>query len=672
MKFLSQLGKRQDLLLVIILILIIFMMILRLPPMLMDVLIAINISLSVILLLTSIYLKSPTELSTLPTLLLIATLFRLSISISTTRLILLEGDAGKIVETFGSFVVSGNLVVGLVIFLIITIVQFLVITKGSERVAEVSARFTLDAMPGKQMSIDADMRGGVIDLKEAKRRRGKLEKESQLFGAMDGAMKFVKGDAIAGLIITTVNIIGGVTIGVAQQGLPMSEAIELYSILTIGDGLVSQIPALFLSVATGTVVTRVQGQGEVDLGTDIGQQLINSPRTLQISGLILAGFSAVPGFPTIIFLTLGAIIGGAGLHKSRAIKRSTSSENLQWLDFKGSDISPVRVFLSESLAHGLSAPAFHQVFLPKKLHFLRLTGIQFPDLVIETDQDLGQAEYRIELEGVVIGTGKLHPDHAWASVDEAQLALAGLADKEDEVTPGEGGYWISLQACSGLRAIGISCESCETIFADRICRAVGDFAHELLGVQEVREMLDRLGEEYNELVDEALKVVPLQKMTEVLKRLAAEQISVYSFRRVLEAMLEWGSKEKDPILLCEYVRAALSGQISQKYAGQLGSLSAILVAPDIEDEIREATRKTAVGSYLVLAPDKAESITQSLNSQLQGSFLIQRTPVILTSMDVRRHLKALFENNGIDVSVLSFQEIEASVTIVPRGLITLQ
>lgn len=301
MMLLQQLGQRKDIMLAILLLVVVFMMVLPLPTVILDLLIAINMTISVVLLMVSVYITSPLQFSVFPVLLLVTTLFRLALAVSTTRMILLQADAGQIVYTFGQFVVGGNLIVGIVIFLIITIVQFLVITKGSERVAEVSARFSLDAMPGKQMSIDGDMRAGVIDMDEARERRSQVEKESQMFGSMDGAMKFVKGDAIAGLVIILVNILGGIAIDVSQRGMSAADALNLYSILTVGDGMVSQVPALLIAITSGIIVTRVSSENSSDLGSDIGEQIVAQPRAIFIGGVLLVLFGLIPGFPTITF-----------------------------------------------------------------------------------------------------------------------------------------------------------------------------------------------------------------------------------------------------------------------------------------------------------------------------------------------------------------------------------
>lgn len=334
---LGRVGERKDILLVVLLLAVVFMMVLPLPPLLLDILIAVNITISVVLLMMSVYIGSPLQFSVFPAVLLITTLFRLALSVSTTRMILLQADAGQIVNTFGSFVVGGNLVVGIIIFLIITIVQFLVITKGAERVAEVSARFSLDAMPGKQMSIDGDMRAGVIDVNEARARRAVIEKESQMFGSMDGAMKFVKGDAIAGLIIIVVNILGGIAIGVTQKGLSTADALQLYAVLTVGDGMVSQVPALLIAITAGIIVTRVSSDESADLGSDIGEQVVAQPKALLIGGLLLVLFGLIPGFPTLTFLALALLVGGGGyfmLWRQRA-QASAGSRDLPALLAQG-------------------------------------------------------------------------------------------------------------------------------------------------------------------------------------------------------------------------------------------------------------------------------------------------------------------------------------------------
>lgn len=420
---LGRVGERKDILLVVLLLAVVFMMVLPLPPLLLDILIAVNITISVVLLMMSVYIGSPLQFSVFPAVLLITTLFRLALSVSTTRMILLQADAGQIVNTFGSFVVGGNLVVGIIIFLIITIVQFLVITKGAERVAEVSARFSLDAMPGKQMSIDGDMRAGVIDVNEARARRAVIEKESQMFGSMDGAMKFVKGDAIAGLIIIVVNILGGIAIGVTQKGLSTADALQLYAVLTVGDGMVSQVPALLIAITAGIIVTRVSSDESADLGSDIGEQVVAQPKALLIGGLLLVLFGLIPGFPTLTFLALALLVGGGGyfmLWRQRA-QASAGSRDLPALLAQGAGApsakargkagggKPKAGRLAEQEEFALTVPLLIDVdaSLQERLEAMSLNeelvrvrralyldfGVPFPGIHLRFNEAMGDGEY---------------------------------------------------------------------------------------------------------------------------------------------------------------------------------------------------------------------------------------------------------------------------------------
>ena len=403
----TALTQRKDLVLAVMLVMIIFMMVLPLPTLVVDALIAVNMGLSIVLLMAAVYLKSPVQFTTLPSVLLIATLFRLSLSITTTRLILLQADAGSIIETFGNVVIAGDLIVGLVIFLIITIVQFVVITKGSERVAEVGARFTLDGMPGKQISIDSDLRSGTIDLVEAKQRRTLLEKESQLYGAMDGAMKFVKGDAIAGLIIIAVNLIGGISIGTFSRGMALGEASQVYSVLTIGDGLVSQIPALFLSIAAGAIVTRVTTDDSTDLGSDIARQLFQDRRALQIGAGVLAGFALIPGFPSAIFLSLAAAAGVVGFDlPGRWRRRGGDTHDDLHFWSEGSEALPVAMLHSSTTVTLRLADNLTEVIRPGDINarlremrkrYAQEMGVPFPVFSIHFAPSLPPGRVEIQM-----------------------------------------------------------------------------------------------------------------------------------------------------------------------------------------------------------------------------------------------------------------------------------
>ncbi len=491
---LGRVGERKDILLVVLLLAVVFMMVLPLPPLLLDILIAVNITISVVLLMMSVYIGSPLQFSVFPAVLLITTLFRLALSVSTTRMILLQADAGQIVNTFGSFVVGGNLVVGIIIFLIITIVQFLVITKGAERVAEVSARFSLDAMPGKQMSIDGDMRAGVINVNEARARRAVIEKESQMFGSMDGAMKFVKGDAIAGLIIIVVNILGGIAIGVTQKGLSTADALQLYAVLTVGDGMVSQVPALLIAITAGIIVTRVSSDESADLGSDIGEQVVAQPKALLIGGLLLVLFGLIPGFPTLTFLALALLVGGGGyfmLWRQRA-QASAGSRDLPALLAQGAGApsakargkagggKPKAGRLAEQEEFALTVPLLIDVdaSLQERLEAMSLNeelvrvrralyldfGVPFPGIHLRFNEAMGDGEYLVQLQEVPVARGCLRP--GWSLVREraAQLELLAVPHEPAELqVPGEEASWVEQAHQDRLERSGCACLGLEQV-----------------------------------------------------------------------------------------------------------------------------------------------------------------------------------------------------------------
>jgi type III secretion protein V len=692
--FLLKLTTRQDLVLVALLVAVIFMMILPLPTLLVDVLIATNMSLAVVLLMVAVYISSPLSFSAFPAVLLISTLFRLALSITTTRLILVQADAGKIVETFGNFVVAGNLIVGLVIFLIITIVQFVVITKGSERVAEVSARFSLDAMPGKQMSIDSDMRSGLIDMDEAKRRRNIIEKESQLYGAMDGAMKFVKGDAIAGLIITAVNIIGGISIGVLQRGMTTGEALQLYSILTIGDGLVSQIPALFISITAGMIVTRVTTEESTNLGSDIGGQLMSEPRTLQVAGVILLGFAFIPGFPTTIFLILAAGIGLGGFFLQRRLTVATMAaaepDPLAAMTSATSDKRPPKPSRpgEERDAFALTVPVMLDIAqdaqglvkpqtLNDELVKLRRAlyydlGVPFPGIHLRFNERLPSHAYYVLMQEIPMSQGRLAHGKLLLRDDLEHLDLLSIPyEKGDPFLPGLETVWVDERHRSDLVKAGVAFMDPSQILTYHLSFLMKKYAADFIGVQETRFLLTQMEGSFGELVKEVQRVMPLQKITEIFQRLVSEEISIRNLRTVLEALIEWGQKEKDTILLAEYVRSSLKRYISYKYSSGDNILPAYLFTPDAEDTVRNAIRQTSAGSYLALDPNIARKLVTNAKSKI-GSLRRQgRRPVLLTSMDIRRYVRKLTEGELYELPVLSYQELTQEITIQPLNRIDL-
>jgi type III secretion protein V len=697
-RFLLLVGERQDLMLIALLISVIFMIIMPLPTMLVDTLIALNMSISVLLLMVAIYIQSPLAFSSFPSVLLITTLFRLSLSISTTRLILLQADAGHIIDAFGNFVVQGNLIVGMVVFLIITIVQFVVITKGSERVAEVSARFSLDAMPGKQMSIDSDMRAGTIDMAEAKRRRGLVEKESQLFGSMDGAMKFVKGDAIAGLIIVFVNLLGGIMIGTLQRGMSAGDALQRYAVLTIGDGLVSQVPALFISITAGMIVTRVTTEESRDVGSDIGGQVFADYRVLQIGAAILIGFALIPGFPTGIFLTLAAGFGAGGYFMMRRVKREAAGEAAAEAGGlpamapagapEGAKAPKPRRAGEDKAEFALTVPVMLDVadnvqglvkpqLLNEELIKLRRAlyfdlGVPFPGIHLRFNDRLPQNSYYVLMQEIPMSQGTLRPGKLFVRDDPEHLDLLAVPfEKGEAFLPGIETIWVEERHRAELQKAGITFMDAPQILTYHLSFVLKKYAGEFIGVQETRFLLTQMEASFGELVKEVQRVMPLQKITEILQRLVSEEISIRNLRSVLEALIEWGQKEKDVVLLSEYVRSSLKRYISYKHSSGQNILPAYLFTPDVEDTVRNAIRQTSAGSYLALDPNTARKLVANVKKRVGTLKRHKQRPVLLTSMDVRRYIRKLIEGELYELPVLSYQELTQEITIQPLSRIDL-
>jgi type III secretion protein V len=685
--------SRNDIVLAIMLVAITFMMILPLPTWLVDVLIGINMTVSAMLLMVAMYLPSPLAFSSFPSVLLVTTLLRLGISIATTRLILLEGDAGHIVSTFGNFVVGGNLVVGLVVFLILTIVQFIVVTKGAERVAEVAARFSLDAMPGKQMSIDADMRAGTIDMEEAKRRRRLVEKESQLYGAMDGAMKFVKGDAIAGLIIVAVNLLGGILVGTMQRGMTAAEAMHKYSILTIGDGLIAQIPALFIAICAGMIVTRVQSDtGPSNVGRDIGNQILAQPKALVIASGVALGMGLIPGMPTLTFLALAAVLGGIGMTLLRTAKKEVDprtgtlkaaspaqpaggdeddkSSKADAPEF--SPTVPLLVEVSASLKQVLS-PAALQADLDKIRRALYLElGVPFPAIHLRLSENLPPETYGVLLSEVPVGQGKLRPQHVLVRERAENLeALRVPVEADTQFLPGIPTLWAPAELKETLAQVGVAFMDHGQILSFHLAALLKKHSADFLGIQETKFLMGSMEARFPDLVREATRVLPIQKIAEILQRLVSEDISVRNLRTVLEALIEWGQKEKDSVLLTEYVRSTLKRHISHKFSDGMNMLPAYLLAPSVEDTLRNAVRQTSAGSYLALEPAVSKRLLESIKRTLGQRAAMTPRAVLLTSMDIRRYLRKLIEQDLYEIPVLSYQELTPDINIQPLAKVEL-
>ncbi|MCO7226982.1 type III secretion system export apparatus subunit SctV [Pleionea sp. CnH1-48] len=689
---LGPLGKRKDVILAILLVSIVFMMILPLPTALVDVLIGTNMGLAVILLMLAVYISGPLDFSSFPAVLLLTTLFRLALGITTTRLILLDADAGEIINAFGNFVVGGNLIVGIVIFLIITIVQFIVITKGAERVAEVSARFSLDAMPGKQMSIDGDMRAGNIDMDEARHRRELVQRESQLYGSMDGAMKFVKGDAIAGLIIIAVNIIGGISIGVLQQDMSAGDALELYTILTIGDGLVSQIPALLISMTAGFIVTRVSDESSKDLGTDIGGQLTSRPRALMIGGGLLLAFAMIPGFPTLTFVTLALVVGGAGwyMHKNadKAETEEIESTANELPALTGAGKTPPKQKMSEQEEFALTVPLLvdvalnlegdlDKVVLNEELVKVRRAlyldlGVPFPGMHLRFNHALQDDHYDIMMNEVPVATGEMRPNSLLVLGSTEQLDILEIPYQETSKNiGGNKGYWVDASQAETLEKVGVSYLNSTQVITFHLSFVLKRFSEEFIGIQETRYLLEKMEETFPELIREAQRVVPIQKIKEIFQRLVSEDISIRNLRLILESLVEWGPKEKDTVVLVEYIRNNLRRQISYKHSNGQNILPAYLLEQDVEDAIRAGIRQTSAGAYLALEPQVTNNFVTSVKNSVGDISNLPNKPVLLTSMDIRRYVRKLVEMECYDLSVLSHQEITPEISIQPLGRINI-
>lgn len=685
--------SRNDLVLAFFLVAVIFMMILPLPTWLVDALIGINMTLSAILLMVAMYLPSPLSFSSFPSVLLVTTLFRLGISIATTRLILLQGDAGHIIDTFGNFVVGGNLVVGLVVFLILTIVQFVVITKGAERVAEVAARFSLDAMPGKQMSIDGDMRAGTIDMDEAKRRRGIVEKESQLYGAMDGAMKFVKGDAIAGLIIVAVNLLGGILIGTMQRGMTAADAVKTYSILTIGDGLIAQIPALFIAICAGMIVTRVQTNdgGPSNVGKDIGAQILGQPRALLIAAAVALGMGMIPGMPLPVFLVLALVIGSLGFVLTRSTKRVVDEKTGEVTEVPamqpagakakkkvedGSEEFAPTVPLLMDVAHGLQSSFDPDVLNEELLKIRRALyfdlGVPFPGIQLRFNEGLAEETYNILLSEVPVSQGRLRPGYVLVRESLSNLAALQIPVEEDrKFLPHIPTLWADKALQPTLSAAGIPYMDASQVLSYHLAFILKKYSSDFIGIQETKFLLSAMEGRFPDLVKESARVLPIQKIAEILQRLVSEDISVRNLRTILEALIEWGQKEKDSVLLTEYVRSSLKRHISYKYSSGQNVLPAYLLAPAVEDTVRSAVRQTSAGSYLALDPAVAKRLVENIRRTVGDIGAKSQRPVLLTSMDIRRYMRKMIEQDLYELPVLSYQELTQEINIQPLARVEL-
>ncbi|CDG82293.1 type III secretion system export apparatus subunit SctV [Janthinobacterium agaricidamnosum] len=683
----QKIARRAELIAAAVVIAIVFMLVLPLPLWLLDVLIAINLCVAGLMVVVSMYMAGPTAFSTFPTVLLMTTLFRLALEVATTRLILLEGSAGHIVETFGNFVVGGNLVVGLVIFVILTVVQFIVITKGSERVSEVAARFSLDAMPGKQMSIDSDLRAGILTADDAKKKRALLGMESQLHGAMDGAMKFVKGDAIAGIFIVAVNLVGGISIGVIQHGLTVSGAVQVYSILSIGDALIAQIPALLISLAAGMITTRVSKGGnnkdeeESNIGQDIAAELFSEPKALLTAAALMVMFGCIPGMPTLVFLGLALVLGASGvvgLMKPSADaelqRQAVESEknNAKIVDLTTFTATrPFSVRMPPSLRDSQAADTL--ISAVRVMRNLMIDNKGIPDLQpisFEFHPSVPEGRVHFLMADVPLIDSPLRT--GWAATTESldRILEMGFVGSEDELNgTRRRRVWVKVDV-AGLQAAGVKYMAWEQVFSADVEVEMLRNCQMFVGVHEVQRFTNWADRRYPELGKEIAKSVTLSRLTAVVQRLTREGVSLRNARQLLETTLEWAPKENDPDIIADHVRLAFKRQLCHEVARD-GLIEVVLLSPELEDQLRSSLRESNQGSYLELDPEIEQSFLDRLGELSGTGGTPAAPPVLVTAADLRRSVRNLIEDEFFSVPVFAFSELTQHTRAHPIGMIEL-
>ncbi|MBS4198972.1 flagellar biosynthesis protein FlhA [Bacillus sp. FJAT-49732] len=676
--------KVKDLAVLSSVILIVAMLVIPFPPWLLSLLIIINISLALLVLLTSMNMQEPLQFSIFPSLLLLLTLFRLGLNVSTTRSILSKGDAGGVVETFGTFVVGGNVLVGLVVFFILVIIQFVVITKGAERVSEVAARFTLDAMPGKQMSIDADLNAGIISEHEARSRREKVSRESDFYGAMDGASKFVKGDAIAGIIIVIINLLFGIIIGMLQQGLPIGEAAIKYSMLTVGDGIVSQIPALLISTATGIVVTRAASEG--NLGSDIVGQLFAFPKMLYVAAGTIFLLGLATPINDILTIPIAASLAIGGLVLSR-VPNKQEAELLDQLEDTETDElkSPESVInllnvdaIEFEFGYGLIPLAdvnqggdlLDRIVMIRRQLALEL-GIVIPVVRIRDNIQLEPNAYRLKIKGSEMARGELLLDHYLAMSPGGEDTLDGI----DTIEPSFGlpAKWITEEVKEQAEILGYTVVDPPSVVSTHITEVLKANAHELLGRQETKQLIDHLKESFPILIEEVTpNPLTIGEVQKVLAKLLKENVSIRNLPIIFETLADYGKMSTDTDLLAEYVRQGLARQITNQYADENSTLKVITVSGKVEKLIADSVQQTEHGNYLSMDPDDSQSILEATAGQIEQQSLMHQSPILLCSPAVRMYVRQLTERYFPHVPVLSYNELEANVEVQSTGMVSVE
>jgi flagellar biosynthesis protein FlhA len=676
--------RQTDLIAAGAVVLVVAMMIVPLPPFLLDLFITLNISVALAILVTTLYLQRALDFAAFPSLLLLTTIFRLAINISVTRLILLEGDAGHVIRAFGEFVVGGNVVVGLVVFLILIIIQFVVITNGAGRVAEVAARFTLDSMPGKQMAIDADLNAGQITDEEARTRRSEIAREADFYGAMDGASKFVKGDAVAGILIVMINLLGGIVVGVLQQGMSFGEAASNFSLLSVGDGLCAQIPALLISVATGILVTR--SASENDLGADVASQILGQKKAPMVAGAVICAFALVPGLPKLPFLLIGgafvalgwALRNGAEFGPRKEPEPVPAAAAAQELPpprdaaLEALSIDPLELAIGFGLVPLVDERAggalLARVGVIRRQIASEL-GMVIPPVRIHDEVGLESHEYVVKVRGQEVARDRVMAGHQLAmDPGDAMGQLAGIPTTEPAF--GLPAVWIPDASRAEAEALGYTVVEPESVIVTHLTETIRAHASDLLTRQETRQLLDQLKEVNAAVVDEVVPdMLSLGEIQRVLQALLREGVSIRDLGAIVETVGDKARLTRDTSLLAEYARQAVARTVTAPHLDEDKRLRAISLDPAIEQEVSEAITQTSDGEYLVMEPSRAQSLVTALRGQFDHAASFGGRPVLLCSARVRRHLRRLVEQSLPQLSVCSYNEIAPGIRVETIGVV---
>ena len=689
LKTLKELFSLSDVLIAIVVILVVALMVLPIPTVVLDMLLTLNISLAIMTLLVAMYVKQALDFATFPSILLVLTLFRLSLNVASTKLILGLGPEfdGKVILAFADFVTSGNFVVGAVAFFIITLVQFIVVVKGSERVAEVAARFTLDALPGKQMSIDADLNSGLIDAQEARTRRKKLERESTFYGAMDGANKFVKGDAIAGIIILVVNIVGGLIIGRFQQGLNLGDAVHTYARLTIGDGLVAQIPALLIAIATGLIVTK--SASDESLGSDIAKQIFEQPKVFAATSFILFLFGLVPGLPTFSFMTMSALsaVLTMVILKTKRLKEAAASETTQDTAKEAMKkpenllgtltLDPISLKAGRNLVPLIdpsqNGPLLERLTLVR-YHIGQELGFVIPGVRIMDDLSIQPNQYEIDIRGTKVALGEALPGHFYVerSVSELKRKGASAVDAID-VANGMPAAWVSEDQIEKLQEAGIAVQNVTDYIATHFAEVIKQHADEIMTRQNVQSLLELVKNTNAAIVRELVPdMLSLGQVHKVLQVLVKERVSIRDLSTILERLADYAHVSRDTNLLAEYVRQSLARQICSQYVDKSETITVVTIDPKLEETLINSVHQSEYGSFLALEPHMGEKILGQIEELINNFFKMNKPAVILCSPRLRPHFKKFVERTYPKLIVLSYNEIVPQAKVQSIGIINVE